>query len=84
MKLKEIIDLGYTEVVVKTSGYQEPGLFGCWQPFRHIRSIVFKIDSEFMDLYHPTFWISNVKNEDYYIEDDKICLYEPDMFSYRD
>ena len=56
MTLKEIINLGYTEVIVKASGYQEVGIFGCWQPFRNIRSITFKINPDMMILEHRTFW----------------------------
>lgn len=81
MTLEEVIDLGYTEVIVKTSGYQEVGIFGCWQPFRNIRSITFKIDPEYMDLDHRTFWINNAKEQDYYIEDNQVILFEPDMFA---
>ena len=71
MTLKEIINLGYTEVIVKASGYQEVGIFGCWQPFRNIRSITFKINPDMMILEHRTFWINNEETLDYIIEDDK-------------
>lgn len=81
MTLKEIIDLGYTEVIVKASGYQEVGIFGCWQPFKNIRSITFKINPKFMDIEHRTFWINDAENEDYYIENGKVILWEPDLFA---
>ena len=81
MTLKEIINLGYTEVIVKASGYQEVGIFGCWQPFRNIRSITFKINPDMMILEHRTFWINNEETLDYIIEDDKAILYEPDVFA---
>ena len=68
MTLKEIINLGYTEVIVKASGYQEVGIFGCWQPFRNIRSITFKINPDMMILEHRTFWINNEETLDYIIE----------------
>ena len=55
MTLQEIVDLGYTSVIAKVSGYQEVGIFGCYQPFRTIRSITFRIDSEIMTLEHRTF-----------------------------
>ena len=44
MTLQEIIDLGYTSVTAKVSGYQEVGILGCYQPFRTIRPITFKIN----------------------------------------
>lgn len=84
MTLQEIIDLGYTSVIAKVSGYQEVGIFGCWQPFRTIRSISFKIDPEFMVLEHKTFWINNEETLDYIIEDDKAILYEPDIYARAD
>lgn len=59
MTLQEIIDLGYTSVTAKASGYQEVGIFGCWQPFKTIRNIVFKINPDMMILEHRTFWINN-------------------------
>lgn len=84
MTLQEIIDLGYTSVIAKVSGYQEVGIFGCWQPFKTIRSITFKIDPEFMTLDHRTFWINNEETLDYIIEDGKAVLYEPDVYSRAD
>lgn len=83
MTLKEVIELGYTEVIVKASGYQETGVFGCWQPFRNIRSITFSIDAEFMDLDHKTFWVKRPKDQYYYIEDGQVILYEPDLYASR-
>ena len=84
MTLKEIIDLGYTSVTAKASGYQEAGIFGCWQPFKTIRNIVFKINPDIMILEHRTFWINNEETLDYIIEDDKAILYEPDVFARAD
>lgn len=84
MTLKQIIDLGYSKVIVKASGYQETGIFGCWQPFKTIRNIVFKINPDIMILEHRTFWINNEETLDYIIEDDKAILYEPDMYAHAD
>ena len=84
MTLQDIINLGYTSVVVKVSGYQEVGVFGCYQPFRTIRSIIFRIDPEMMTLEHGTFWVNNEETLDYAIEDDKVTLYEPDMYAHAD
>lgn len=84
MTLQEIIDLGYTTVTAKVSGYQETGIFGCWQPFRNIRSITFKINPDMMILEHRTFWINSEETLDYIIEDDKAILYEPDVFAHAD
>ena len=81
MTLKEIINLGYTEVIVKASGYQEVGIFGCWQPFKSIRSITFKINPEFMDIENRTFCINNAEREDYEIKDNQVILWEPDVFA---
>lgn len=81
MTLKEIIRLGYTQVTVKVSGYQEVGIFGCWQPFKRVRSIIFKIVPEFMDLKHSTFWIDSAESQNYDIEDNQVILREPDMFA---
>ena len=81
MTLKEIINLGYTEVIVKASGYQEVGIFGCWQPFKSIRSITFKINPEFMDIENRTFWINNAERQNYEIKDNQVILWEPDVFA---
>ena len=84
MTLKQIIDLGYSEVIVKASGYQEVGILGCWQPFKTIRNIVFKINPDMMILEHRTFWINSEETLDYIIEDNKAILYEPDMYARAD
>ena len=84
MTLKEVINLGYTSVIARVSGYQEVGIFGCYQPFRTIRPITFKIDSEIMTLEHKTFWINDEETLDYVIEDGVAILYEPDMYARAD
>ena len=84
MTLQEIIDLGYTSVIAKVSGYQEVGIFGCYQPFRSIRPIIFRIDSEIMTLEHKTFWINDEEKLNYVIEDGEAILYEPDMYARAD
>ena len=84
MTLQEIIDLGYTSVVVKVSGYQEVGVLGCYQPFRTIRSFDFEINSRFMTLEHETFWINDEETLDYAIEHDEVILYEPEMYARAD
>ena len=84
MTLQEIIDLGHTSVIAKVSGYQETGVFGCYQPFRTIRPITFKIDSKIMTLEHETFWINDEETLDYVIEDGVAILYEPDMYARAD
>ena len=84
MKLQEIIDLGCTSVTAKVSGYQEVGVFGCYQPFRSIRPIIFRIDPEMMTLEHKTFWINAEETLNYDIEYDEAILYEPDMYARAD
>ena len=84
MTLQEIIDLGHTSVIAKVSGYQEVGILGCYQPFRSIRPITFKIDPENMILEHETFWINDEETLDYDIEYDEAILYEPDMYARSD
>ena len=84
MTLQEIIDLGHTSVIAKVSGYQEVGVFGCYQPFRSIRPIIFRIDPEIMTLEHKTFWINAEETLNYVIEDGEAILYEPDMYARAD
>ena len=84
MTLQDIINLGYTSVVVKVSGYQEVGILGCYQPFRTIRSFDFEINPKFMTLEHETFWINDEETLDYVIEDGVAILYEPDMYARAD
>ena len=85
MTLQEIIDLGHTSVIAKVSGYQEVGgIFSCYQPFRSIRSITFKIYSKILTLDHETFWINDEETLDYVIEDGVAILYEPDMYARAD
>ena len=84
MTLQEIIDLGYTSVTVKVSGYQEVGILGCYQPFRTIRSFDFKINPRIMTLEHETFWVNDEETLDYDIEYDEAILYEPDMYARSD
>lgn len=86
MTLKEVSALGYKEVIVKASGYQEVGILGCWQPFRSIRPIVFNIEFFKKEPYleNQTFWLNDENSEDYYIEEDKVICWEPDLFSRAD
>ena len=84
MTLQEIIGLGHTSVTAKVSGYQEVGIFGCYQPFRTIRSIIFRIDPEMLTLEHRTFWINSEESLNYTIEDGEAILYEPDMYARAD
>ena len=85
MTLQEIVDLGHTSVIAKVSGYQEVGgIFSCYQPFRSIRSITFKIYSKILTLDHETFWINDEETLDYVIEDGVAILYEPDMYARAD
>lgn len=84
MTLQDIINLGYTSITAKVSGYEEVGIFDCYQPFRSIRHITFKIDPEMMTLYHRTFWINGEEYLDYTIEDGEVILYEPDMYACAD
>ena len=84
MTLQDIINLGYTSVVVKVSGYQEVGILGCYQPFRTIRPIIFRIDPENMILEHETFWVNDEETLDYDIEYDEAILYEPEMYARAD
>ena len=86
MTLKEVSALGYKEVIVKASGYQEVGILGCWQPFRNIRPIVFNIEFFKKEPYleNPTFWLDDENSQDYYIEEDKVICWEPDLFSRAD
>ena len=51
MTLKEVIDLGYKEVIAKSYGYQETGLFGHYEPFGNTaREIKFDIHTELKKL----------------------------------
>ena len=84
MKLQEIIDLGCTSVTAKVSGYQERGLFGCYQSFSSIRSIAFKIDPELMILEHETFWINDEDTLDYAIDGGEAILHDPEMYARAD
>ena len=87
MTLKEVSALGYKEVIVEASGYQEVGILECWQPFRNIRQIVFNIEFFQKEPYleNPTFWLDDENSEDYYIEEDKVVCYEPNLlFSMAD
>ena len=85
MTLQEIIDLGHTSVIAKVSGYQEVGgIFSCYQAFRSIWSITFKIYSKIMTLEHETFWINDEETLDYDIEYDEAILYEPEMYARAD
>ena len=84
MTLQEIIDLGHTSVIAKVSGYQENRSFGCYQPFRAIRSITFNINPEILTLEHKTFWIHSEELLDYSIENGEAILYEPDMYARAD
>ena len=84
MTLQEIIDLGHTLVIAKVSGYQETGVFSCYQPFRTIRPITFKINPKFMTLEHKTFWINDEETLDYDIEDGVAILHQPDMYACAD
>ena len=84
MTLQEIINLGCTSVTAKVSGYQEVGILGCYQPFRSIRSIHFRICPKIMALDHETFWINDEKDLDYVIEDGEAILHDPDMWARAD
>lgn len=85
MTLKEIIDLGYTEVIAKSYGYQETGIFGHYEPFGNkAREIKFDIDKDDCTLNNKTFWFGNEEQEYYYIENNVAYCRDPYLYARPD
>ena len=85
MTLKEIIDLGYKEVIAKSYGYQEMGLFGHYEPFGNsAREIKFDINKDDCTLNHKIFWFANEEQEYYYIENNIAYCRDPDLWAKPD
>ena len=89
MKLtfKEVIKLGFTEVIVQADGYQEGRVLSTWQPFRHRRDITFKIiplgkNDGYLE--HKTFILKDNEDDlDYYwnTEDNKIYVKDAEIMA---
>ena len=85
MTLKEVIDLGYKEVIAKSYGYQETGLFGHYEPFGNTaREIKFDIDKHYCTLNHEIFWFENEEQEYYYIENNIAYCRDPALLAKPD
>ena len=85
MTLKEVIDLGYKEVIAKSYGYQETGLFGHYEPFGNTaREIKFDINKDDCTLNHEIFWFENEEQEYYYIENNVVYCRDPSLWAKPD
>lgn len=59
MTFSELVNMGVTIFYIRSYGYQERGIFGCWQPFGNkARVIKFSLDS-YHDLVNRTFMIED-------------------------
>ena len=69
MTFSELIYMGVTAFYIRSYGYQERGIFGCWQPFgNRARLIKFHLDSD-QYLVNSTFMIENdVESDDLFYE----------------
>ena len=55
----ELVNMGVTAFYIRSYGYQERGIFGCWQPFGNkARVIKFSLDSD-QYLVNSTFMIED-------------------------
>lgn len=82
MTLEEIAYMGFTEVHVKSYGYESAGIFSHYEPFGNTpREIVFKLvgDGKYFDLEHRWLFFINENKEDFYIEDGKAWCFDPDL-----
>ena len=71
MTFSELVNMGVTVFYIRSYGYQERGIFGCWQPFGNkARLIKFHLDSD-QDLVNRTFMIEDdVESDDLFNEVD--------------
>lgn len=71
MAFSELVNMGVTVFYIRSYGYQERGIFGCWQPFgNRARLIKFHLDS-YHDLVNRTFMIEDdVESDDLFNEVD--------------
>lgn len=47
MTFSELVNMGVTVFYIRSYGYQERGIFGCWQPFGNsVRLVKFHLDSD--------------------------------------
>lgn len=71
MTFSELANMGVTTFYIRSYGYQECGVFGCWQPFGNkARLIRFWLDSDRF-LNNRTFMIENdVEPDDLFKEVD--------------
>ena len=59
MTFSELVNMGVTVFYIISYGYQERGIFGCWQPFGNkARLIKFSLDSD-QYLVNSTFMIED-------------------------
>ena len=71
MTFSELVNMGVTVFYIRSYGYQERGIFGCWQPFgNRARLIKFHLDSD-QYLVNSTFMIEDdVESDDLFYEVD--------------
>ena len=69
MTFSELAYMGVTVFYIRSYGYQECGIFGCWQPFgNRARFIKFHLDSD-QYLVNSTFMIEDdVESDDLFYE----------------
>lgn len=86
MTLKQIADMGFKEVHVKSYGYESAGLFSHYEPFGNkAREFVFKLavlefdDETYIDLEHRWLFFINENKEDFYIKDDQAWCDDPEL-----
>lgn len=81
MTFKEIVEKGITEVIVKSYGYEVPGIFGHYEPFGNSgRTIRFKVIHGKLE--HPWLYFTNENDEHFEIDENGVCTcFDPDLWA---
>lgn len=88
MNIKEVVALGYREVLAKVDGYMEGRIFPTWQPFSRPKLIKFTIIDCGRDMYvldNKTFILQDDEDDlDFYENNGKVYVDYPEVMAERD
>lgn len=82
MTLQELANKGFKEVIALSYGYMSTGIFSHYEPFSNLREITFdllKFDNGLIILDHKWLFFLDEDNEDFYIEDGKAYVNDPEL-----
>ena len=85
MTFEEVLKSTFTEVKVRSYGYDVVGLFPHYEPFGNsARTITFKIDRLNKELCHKWLYFNNEHDEVFEIEDGMLTCFDPELWARPD